>query len=239
MRRVFVSPPELRPGELLLDVEEARYVARVLRLAAGDRVELFDGAGRRAGAELLAVDRREVRCLASAVVEDPPPPGPRLTSLVPLLKGERLDLCLRMLTELGVHAVQLVSCERSVVQPDDEDARLARLQRVVLAAARQSGRAQVPPIAPCVALAEAVAQVEGPAWFGDVAASAEGAPLPGLADVDRAWVCTGPEGGFGEAERALLLARGLQPLRLGPHVLRAETAAVVALAALQQAAAGR
>ncbi|MFH1812063.1 MAG: RsmE family RNA methyltransferase [Pseudomonadota bacterium] len=236
MRRIFVPPDRLCAGELLLDEDEARYVARVLRLGEDIEVELFDGQGRRARATLVQVDKKHVRCEAQPPVDDPAPAGPAVTSLVPLIKGERLDLCLRMLTELGVQAVQLVACERSVVASSDEGGRLERLQRVVKAAARQCGRGQVPRLDACVPLREAVARASGLCLFGDPAA------LPGqVVDSEtvagaQLWLCTGPEGGFTEDERAALRERQFRPLFLGPHVLRAETAAVAALAVVQQAA---
>ncbi len=238
MRRVYIEPDLLVEGELQLPEEAARYLARVLRLEVGTEVELFDGAGRRARARLVAVERRAVRCEVSALNEDAVVEGPRISSAIPLIKGERLDLAVRMLTELGVVRIVLVDCQRSVVRwGEDTAGRLARLQRVSQAAARQSGRSQLPELLPPQAFNEFVERrVGGLALFGDVTVGDTAERASGsivATPAEDILLCTGPEGGFTASERELLLRQGFLPMALGPHVLRAETAAVTAVATVR------
>lgn len=231
MRRIFVAPELLQAGPVALGPDEAHYVARVLRLAPGARVELFDGAGRRATASLTSVGRAAVCCECGVATIDPVAAPRRVRSGVPLIKGERLDLALRMLTELGVAEVALVECARSVARDHPTAGRGERLERVVRAAARQCGRSQLPRIEGPLSLAAFVATADGVRWYGEVAASRPaGQPARLAADGQAVTLCTGPEGGFTDDETALLQAADFKPLGLGPYVLRAETAAVVAAA---------
>lgn len=252
MRRVYVEPQQLHLGTLELASEETHYLTRVLRMTTGERVELFDGQGHRAQAELIQVSKKGVRCQVLGLQHEALHKGPQLFSALPLIKGERLELAVRMLTELGVQRIQLIDCARSVVHwGADPESHLLRLQRVALAAVRQCGRPRLPELLPPIALHEMVQQCPtGPRFFGDLdPAPAQPflaqsfAPWPRLTtsqtpestdNPDWLSLCTGPEGGFTEDERQLLRANHFASLALGPHVLRAETAAVVAAGGIQQ-----
>jgi len=231
MRRIYVAPDLLRAGPVALGSDEAHYVARVLRLEPGAAVELFDGAGRRAAATIVSIARAAVGCQCDAPTADASIAPHRVRCGLPLIKGERLDLALRMLTELGVAEVALVQCARSVPRDGPGAGRGERLTRVVRAAARQCGRSDFPRIDGPLALAEFAASAPGARWYGEVTAADVRARRQRLAaDGQPVTLCTGPEGGFTDEETALLQGAGFAPLGLGPHVLRAETAAVVAAA---------
>ncbi|MBN2361824.1 MAG: 16S rRNA (uracil(1498)-N(3))-methyltransferase [Deltaproteobacteria bacterium] len=231
MRRIFVTPEQLRAGSITLGPDEAHYVARVLRLEPGAAIELFDGAGRRAAATVTAVGRGDVHCDCGAPVSDLLSAIRAVRCGLPLLKGERLDLAVRMLTELGVAEIVLLVCARSVPRDAPGSERVERLRRVARAAARQCGRPQLPRIDGPLTLVAFAASASGSKWYGESvgnqARECAQWPDPGERAVT---LCTGPEGGFTAAETVQLQAAGFAPLRLGPHVLRAETAAVVAAA---------
>ncbi|MGF1466362.1 MAG: RsmE family RNA methyltransferase [Sandaracinaceae bacterium] len=209
----------------------AEHHARVLRLSAGEPVVLFDGSGREAEAVIRSADGDRVECEVTALRQRRER-GPSVTLLQALPKGDKLEAIVRMATELGVRAIHLVRAARSVARPDPAraDRRAARLARVAEEAARQSGRATVPPVHPAASLEQVLDRAPGEvrrlAFVPDAEAGLE-AVLRGGGD---AWVLIGPEGGFGPEERALLQRRGWVEVSLGPGVLRVETAAPVALA---------
>lgn len=232
-RRLFVPPDRLRPGSVQLAQEEARYATQVLRLTVGDPVELFSGDGLRARATVHQVRRGEVLCLADAPMPDAPSSGPAIHSGLPLLKGEHMDLAVRMLSELGVAAITLLDCERCVAR----SARLDRLQRIVQAASRQSGRSSLPRLAGPIPMQSFVMQAEGSLHFGDPTPRTAGTPedsAPAMLPGHPVCICTGPEGGFTPGETEFLKTHDARPLWLGPHVLRAGTAAVTAVAVLRE-----
>ena len=238
--RIFVDPAELRAGELVVRGDEHHYLARVRRARPGDRVELLDGAGRRAAATIARITDAETTLAAG-----PPEPiaarPPFVRALVPLIKGDRMDTCLEKLVEVGVDAIVVWPAARSVARLDEgrRDARGAKYQALARSAARQSGRADVPGVAIAEDLAAALAGLPAPN------ASAPGARLVldpasdaaldpgGAADVT---VISGPEGGLAPDELERLTGRtGFVPVGLGPRVLRAETAPVVAVALIRAA----
>lgn len=234
MRRLHVSADLLRTGEVELVGDQAHYLGRVLRLTAGDEVELFDGQGRRARAVLLALGRRSVRCRVDELEVERSRPAWRLCCALPLIKGDRLDLAVRMLTELGADAIDLLTCARAVVKAEAHGtARVERLQRVAVAAARQCGRVSVPRIEAGLELCDYAERAQGLKLLGAIDGdqrAVERVEVAAVVGVEPAVVsvCTGPEGGFTALEADLLYTAGFAPLCLGPYVLRAETAAVVA-----------
>lgn len=226
-RRLLVDALPEGGGEVVLPARAARH-ARVLRLAVGAPVRLFDGRGLEAPAAIVSLDG-EVRCAA-----DPPVrvthDGAEVVLVQCLPKGAKLDVVVRMATEVGVAAVRLAIAERSVARPDEARAaaRTARLSRIAAEAARQSLRATVPEVFAPAPLAQVTASAPRDAarLFLDVGARAA-APV---ALDGPCWIVVGPEGGLTAAERAALREQGWQPVGLGAGVLRVETAAVVAVA---------
>jgi len=205
-------------------------------LGIGDACVLFNGDGHDYAAQIVAAGKREVRVLvgeATAIDRESPL---RLVLLQGIARGEKMDLILQKATELGVSEVRPLSSQRSDVKLDDTRAgkRLAHWQSVVVSACEQSGRAVVP-------------RVSAP---GSLAAVLTGLPVGGLRlllDPDGALslptlelpsampvlLAVGPEGGWSPRDREQLAAAGFQGLRLGPRILRTETAGLAAIAALQ------
>lgn len=234
MLRVFVDPAALAAGELVVRGDEHHYLAHVRRARPGERVELVDGAGRRAAATIARLTAGE-----TALLVEPPEPiapaPPRVRALVPLIKGERMDACLEKLVEVGVDAVVVWPAARSVARLDDSrrDSRLARYRAIAQAAARQSGRAQVPDVTAAPSLAAALAELPAGLRLVLDPASDAGLAQDAASGVDDVTIASGPEGGLTPGERDQLAA--FAPLGLGPRVLRADTAPVIAVALIRAA----
>jgi 16S rRNA (uracil1498-N3)-methyltransferase len=232
MIRIFVDPAVLASGELVVRGDEHHYLAHVRRARPGEPVELVDGAGRRAAATIARLSAGETALIAGPPEPIAPAP-PRVRALVPLIKGDRMDACIEKLVEVGVDAIVVWPAARSVARLDDSrrDARLARYRAIAQAAARQSGRAQVPDVTAAASLLAALADLPaGPRLVLDPASDAGLALDPGAGDVA---IASGPEGGLTPGERDQLV--GFAPLGLGPRVLRADTAPVIAVALIRAA----
>jgi len=227
-RRFFVPALSAEGGEVELDPDASRH-AHVLRLSTGDRVRLFDGQGSEADAVVTAV-RGTVLCHAAAP-QVRAEPGPHVSLIQCMPKGNKLETIVRMVTELGVAAIHLAHSARTVARLDGSRAaaRLARLERVAQSASRQAGRTHVPPVLPPVSLAVACERAPHDAvrLVPHVASEAALGELSGGAPC---WLVIGPEGGLDRAESESLCAAGWQSVTLGPDVLRVETAAAVAVA---------
>jgi len=232
-------PGELVPGRAYaLPQPQAHHATRVLRLKAGDAVTLFNGGGAEYGAMVTRVagdavivkvgDARD--CARESPLE--------IVLGQALSSGERMDYTVQKAVELGVAAIHPLAAARSVVRLSGERAekRVAHWQSVVVSACEQSGRNRVPPVAPVAELAAWLARpVAGEAGALRLLLSPAGATR--LRDLPRpaAFIVllAGPEGGFTPEEEAAARHCSFTPVRLGPRVLRTETAAVAALAALQ------
>lgn len=229
--RIFVDPAVLLAGELEVTGDEHHYLARVRRARVGDAVELVDGAGRRAAAKVLRITEAST-WLDVAIPEAIPARPPFVRSLLPLIKGERMDYALEKLVEVGVDEIVLWPAARAVVKLDADRraARLAKYAAALQAAARQSGRAQVPSIRYAESLAEAITALPPGARFVLDPASDE--PFGTISALD-VTIASGPEGGLARDELEALARAGFASVGLGPRILRAETAPVVAIARLR------
>jgi 16S rRNA (uracil1498-N3)-methyltransferase len=229
--------PGAAPGARLELPEHAAHHAReVLRLRAGEAVRVFDGAGAEFEAVLDEVSRRGVgaRVLhpAAARAESPL----RLVLAVAPLKGDRMELAIQKATELGVAEVWPVVTFRTdaAARPALRGSRDERWARVASGAAEQCGRAVVPHLAPTTTVEGLVARP----FDGErvVLLETEGhPPLPALARPAGGAILlfVGPAGGFESQEAERLAGAGFRPASLGPRVLRAETAALAAVAIAQ------
>lgn len=220
--RYFVEAlPAAGRHELPEDV--AHHLARVLRCRPGDPVRLGDGAGGTAEAIVASADKRGVTVEVQAVHREPPP-AVALTLAFALPRLQRAEWLLEHGTEVGVAAFQPIWTART--RPGNE--RPDRWQRIVTAAAGQCDRAWLPRVQPACELADLLAQTDSGTRL---LASAAGAPCRPL-DGGRATLLVGPEGGFADDELAAIAAAGYAGVRLGGHILRTETAALVGAALL-------
>lgn len=219
--------------QLLLPAVAAHHAARVLRLREGDAVTLFDGSGGEYAARILrlARDAVTVEIDAFTALERE---SPLLVTLAQgISAGDRMDLTIQKAVELGVLAIQPLLAERSVVRLKGErsDSRREHWQRVATAACEQCGRNRVPMVAGAIATTHYAAAPEALKLLLAPGASASLRSLAVSSQVPIT-IAAGPEAGFSPSEQARLIAGGFRPVHLGPRVLRTETAAPAALAAL-------
>ena len=236
MRRLLVPPAALRQERIVVGEEGHRHLARVLRLTVGDEVVLFDGEGGEATARLGRVGGLEVELEVIARRRAAATGAPAVTLLQGLSRGERFEWVVQKATELGVARVVPLTTERAVQKLAGEraDSRRRRWQKIAAEAARQSGRAEVPVIAPVATLEAAFAALD-PGGLRLFFWEQERAPLGPLLQApppSHIVLAIGPEGGFSDGEAALARAAGFATCALGSRILRTETAAVAALAIL-------
>ena len=232
--RIFVAPADLHTGEIAIGGDEHHYTSIVRRARVGDALELVDGEGRRAAATIVRITETETIVAATAVatIADLPP---RIRVLVPLIKGDRMDTALEKLVEVGADELVVWPAARSVVKLDagKRDARREHYAAAIQAAARQCGRATIPTVTIADSLRAALTGL--PAGVRLVLdPAADRGTLPAGDDVT---IASGPEGGFERLEVGALAAAGFVSLGLGPRVLRAETAPVIAVALVRVATA--
>lgn len=235
-RRLPVAPGTLSAGRRVVTGDDYRYLFRALRLAVGDALELFDGAGWCAEAQVIAVSAERAELEVAAPRPATAEPALVVTALIALIKGERLDWCVQKLTELGVSRVVPVQAARSVVKlaGDRAHKRHQRLESIARDAARQCGRAAVPviesvsPLAPALAACDAALRLvldESDRRLG-LRERLAGGRFGSIA------LLVGPEGGFAPEELSAAHSAGFESVGLGPRILRAETAAIAAVAAV-------
>jgi 16S rRNA (uracil1498-N3)-methyltransferase len=213
---------------ITIDGDDGHHLQRARRVRVGETVTAADGYGRWRVFTVATADKGRVDLEALTDLAREPPLFPRLTVACSLTKGEKPELVVQKLTELGADRILLVEAARSVVRWDDDRAAAAcdRLQRVAREAGAQSRRARVPVVDGPVATAEVASMA------GLVLAAVDGVAPSDLARPPHGeWVvAVGPEGGFDPDE---LAAFDHAPrLAVGPFVLRAETAAIAVTAAL-------
>ncbi len=234
--RCFVELPLAVGALLALPDAVANHLLRVLRLADGAAVTLFNGDGCDYSGTLRIVGRGAASVLLEHCTELQNESPLRLVLAQGIARGERMDLILQKATELGVSEIWPMHCERSEVRLEGErlERRLQHWRGVLASAAEQSGRAVVPRlVAPC-ALPRIAADLPPDCLRLTLAPTAE-LGLSSLAVAERACVvfAIGPEGGLSPAEIGQLTEAGFSALRLGPRILRTETAGLAALAAFQ------
>ncbi len=231
----FYLNQTLAPGaRFSLPAGPARHAAKALRLAVDDTVILFNGRGGEYPACLERIHKDDVTVNVTGFTDVERESRLQIMLAQGISSGERMDYTLQKAVELGVTTIHPIAAKRSVVKLAGERAerRVAHWQGVVASACEQCGRNQVPLVTMPLTL---------PAWLGQQGAGrllflsplaeARLADLPAPTAAD--CLVAGPEGGFEADEIAALHAAGAIPVRLGPRVLRTETAALAALAAMQ------
>ena len=227
--RLYVDA-ELRPGaKLALPGNSAHHAARVLRLREGDPVVLFDGRGGEYDARLFMPGRGQAVAEIGDWREVERESPLAVTLVQAVSSGEKMDFTIQKAIELGVAAIQPVLTAKSVVRlnAEREAKKLAHWKRIAIAACEQCGRNRIPEVREPVALD----RYQAPAGTKILLSPAGTGKLAGLATGPLA-LAAGPEAGFSAEEEQLLLRAGFEAVRLGPRILRTETAALAALAAL-------
>lgn len=229
--RFHTTQPLLEGALIQLEDDVAAHIGKVLRMQAGQSVRLFDGAGRACDALLEHSDRKRVSARLGTLQHNPQPPL-RVDLGIGLSRGDRMDYVVQKATELGVHRIVPLHTQRSEVRLDRqrESRKLEHWQRVAISACEQCGADWIPQVAAPCSLAEWQSALDVELRL--VLAPSE-APLSTLAKPQSIALLIGPEGGLESAEIAAATLAGFVPMRLGPRILRTETAPVAALAVLQ------
>lgn len=228
--------PALRPGRDVIELpeSEARHAVRVLRLAPGAELELFNGAGGSAHGRLRASAGRGCEAEITGYRESPRPDGVRLRLAMP--RGARQDWVIEKSVELGALEIIWFESDHGVArlrEGRDAGRRLERWRDQAVAAAKQCGADWLPDIRLAAGLQDALdGETDGPVrvadWQPDARPVWEEFRAP---DCRRPALYVGPEGGWSDAERQAFRSAGARTVHLGPRVLRAETAAEFILAA--------
>ena len=229
--RFYLDAPLRAGGVCQLSEDAAHHAVHVLRLREGEEVTLFNGRGGEYTARIASIQRLKISIdlLEHRAIERESPL--RLSLVQGVSAGEKMDSTVRKAVELGIAEVQPVLATRSVARPKGEraDSRRAHWQKVVIAACEQCGRNRIPQIQPLTSVEDyrpgdgMKLLLSPPAKLRLSEAIKEGTTFI---------LAAGPEAGFTAEEEAMLATAGFTPVSLGPRVLRTETAAVAALAAL-------
>jgi 16S rRNA (uracil1498-N3)-methyltransferase len=234
--RVFVDQ-KLVPGKgVALPEQAGLHLTRVLRLEAGAPVTLFDGTGGEYAGTLERDGKKFwARVGAHDAVECESPLD--ITLLQGVARGERMDLIVQKATELGVTRIVPVLAERSVVKVDAQqrERKLEHWRSIAISACEQCGRNRVPQVTAPAPLAEVLATLPENALRCLLAADGATPLAHGARIVGPVVLLIGPEGGLADGERRLATLHGFGAYRLGPRILRTETAGLAALAVLQAA----
>ena len=226
MPRFFSAVPVQTSATFALDARIAQHV-RVLRLREGDAITLFDGSGGEVPATLTQIGKRDVLATTSAHIAIERETLHHVTLYPSLIANDRFDWLIQKATELGATAIQPTFTERSQRIPGDAEKRAEHWRGVAIAACEQCGRNQIPKIHSPITLSDAIAALtDQSVVLLDADGSMDKSPAT---TTSSSAVFIGPEGGFSESELALLRKRCDHRLRLGPTVLRAETAAIASL----------
>ena len=234
--RAFVDLPLVAGTRVALPEHAAAHLTRVLRLREGDPCVLFNGDGHDHAARIVSIGKRETLAEvddARAVDNESPL---RITLLQGIARGEKMDLILQKATELGIARIVPVEAERTEVRLDAArlEKRLAHWRSVVASACEQCGRARLPEVTIPIAITNAGTHAADAALRltldpGGAHAMASLAIDAGASIA----IAIGPEGGWSPRDREALRVAGFEGLKLGPRILRTETAGLAAIAALQ------
>jgi 16S rRNA (uracil1498-N3)-methyltransferase len=222
----------LRAGSTcLLPEHAAHHAVHVLRVRAGDEVTLFNGRGGEYPSRIAAIERLKV--LVDVLAHDPVErESPlRVTLVQGVSAGEKMDFTIRKAVELGVAEIQPLLAAASVARPKGERAaaRQGHWQRIAISACEQCGRNRIPPVLPLMAAADYRNDADQTKLLLSPRSKLAFSKMKFGKAITLA---AGPEAGFSSEEEAAFLRSGFVPARLGPRVLRTETAALAALAAL-------
>ena len=233
LTRVYTDTLIKLDEALDLPQDASHHLGRVLRLRPDHNIQVFNGRGGYYTARIMAVGKRGVTVLPLEHVVEERESSLLITLGQGISRGQRMDYTIQKAVELGVSSIVPLVTEFSNVRLDEERSskRQTHWQSIVIHACEQCGRTRLPEVAAPRPFGE---------WFGSAAAGhklmlapAAGKTLKQLAPQQSCVLLAGPEGGFSEGEAAAAIAAGYEVVTLGPRVLRTETAAVAALAAIQ------
>jgi 16S rRNA (uracil1498-N3)-methyltransferase len=229
MDHFYVDPKDIQGRTLVLRGDEQKHLVRVLRKKAGDRISATDGRDNSYNVVIRLLDRGFAECDILETFNRINEPDVDVTLAVSLLRNPaRFDFLVEKVTELGVRGIVPLLCERTVPKHEKH----SRLEKIALAALKQSGRSYLPTISPLTEFNEFARDADGYALRlipheGTDGSQFIGEVLKNHTHADSTLIAIGPEGGFSERELELARENEFIPVSLGPRRLRSETAAVL------------
>jgi 16S rRNA (uracil1498-N3)-methyltransferase len=236
VHRFFIPPKWITPPTVHLQGQIARQIKTVLRMQVGDELMVLDDSGTEWQVKITEIGKETVE---AHIVDQRPSqnePTVQITLYQGTLKGQKFEWVLQKGTELGVSRFVPTICERSVVNRVDVlTKKYSRWQEIIREAAEQSRRGKLPVLEAPVSLADAVNQAQSESlmimtWEGENESTLKS--IISQAKVKRISIFIGPEGGFTKQEAALVREAGGEVVKLGPRILRAETAGLAVCAAI-------
>lgn len=235
----FLSPECIAPPMISVTGDLLVHLRDSLRMTVGEIVLFSDGASHRYRAEITDLSKRAIIGRILETIQEPPRRTPRLILGQSLLKGEKMDWVIQKAVELGADELVPVESRHSIVQlrADRVEAQLGRWQRIALEAAQQSEQWRLPTIAPPQSLAALLTSRATGTVTLMLAERLEGKSLQTVELPQDATgsvlILIGPEGGWSKEEVLIAEQAGCEPITLGPHILRAETASIATISILQ------
>ena len=232
--RIFTDSPLAVGSQSQLDDNAANHVGRVLRMQAGQALQLFNGDGQDYRATITEAGKKHVQVEVQEAAENETESPLRVVLAQTLSKGDRMDYAVQKAVEMGVSEIVPLTTERCDVKlkGDREDKRLRHWQQVAISAAEQCGRARVPEIQPVMTVQQWLEHARA-CDLRLVLHHRTERSLNTLEKPSSIALMIGPEGGLTAEEIALAEDNGFLPVALGPRVLRTETAPVAAIALCQ------
>jgi 16S rRNA (uracil1498-N3)-methyltransferase len=236
---LFVSPECIDQQTIVVTGDVLVHLRDSLRITVGETLWLNNGQGAKFRVAITDVSKRAVTARILETIQEPPCQTPCLILGQSLLKGEKMDWVIQKATELGVSEIVPIESQHSVVQlkADRVDHQLARWQRIALEAAQQSEQWHIPTVATPQSLSALLANLATGMLTLMLAERRDGRSLQTVNLPQDATgsilVLIGPEGGWSQEEAQIAEQVGIQPITLGQHILRAETAAIAAISILQ------
>jgi 16S rRNA (uracil1498-N3)-methyltransferase len=236
----FFVPGKLGSGaEVRLSFDTSNHAIRALRLNVGDPIILFDGLGGEYQASISRIERDVVVARTGPFVDRNAESPIEVILAQGMSSGERMDFTIQKATELGISAIQPLATERSILKlkPDRAARKTAHWRKLAIAACEQCGRTQIVDIAEPQDFGEWLNRLSGDPSDGELRVLLSPEAENGFNSIAQRLTCitllAGPEGGLAPHEMNIARRRGFQAIRVGPRVLRTETAALAALAAIQ------
>ena len=235
-RRFFINENDINGDSCVIAGEEFNHMVNVLRLKTGDAVILCTGDGFDLSAEIVEISKRQLLCKINGKLKNENEPLIKLTLYMALVKGEKIELIAQKITELGAAEIIPISTRFITVKP--ETTRLDRLDKITAEAAKQCGRATLLSVGQVTDISKLPAEFKEKEYdlilfpYENERQTGIKAALKKAGKVKKAAVIIGSEGGFSETEAEMLKAAGATACSLGKRILRAETAAIVSVAAV-------
>ena len=230
--RIYIDTPISTGSLISLPIEAHRHIANVLRLKEKNKLILFNGLGREYLSEIISVEKKTTVVSVKNESDISSQSAINIELGLALIKNDRFDFALQKSVELGVNSITPLMAHRSTIKLDSKRARKkqAHWQGIIQNACEQSGQNYLPAMNPLHSIADWLASSTTAGIVFEPTASHT---LSSLRAEKNLRVIIGPEGGFTEVELELISQHGFDKVKLGPRILRAETAAICAVSALQ------